>query len=48
VRIIPALFAKLDLKSNKNDTLDAEAIGEVVTRPTMRFVDIKIVGQVDV
>ena len=35
------------LKSNKNDTLDAEAIAEAVTRPTMRFVQIKRVDQVD-
>jgi transposase len=38
VRIIPAQFVKPYLKSNKNDTLDAEAIAEAVTRPTMRFV----------
>jgi transposase len=48
VRIIPAQFVKPYLKSNKNDTLDAEAIAEAVTRPTMRFVDIKTVEQVDV
>lgn len=48
VRIIPAQFVKPYLKSNKNDTLDAEAIAEAVTRPTMRFVDIKSVEQVDV
>lgn len=48
VRIVPAQFVKPYLKSNKNDTLDAEAIAEAVTRPTMRFVDIKAVEQVDV
>jgi transposase len=48
VRIIPAQFVKPYLKSNKNDTLDAEAIAEAVTRPTMRFVDVKAVEQVDV
>ena len=47
VRIVPAQFVKPYLKSNKNDTLDAEAIAEAVTRPTMRFVDIKSVEQVD-
>jgi transposase len=47
VRIIPAQFVKPYLKSNKNDTLDAEAIAEAVTRPTMRFVQIKRVDQVD-
>ncbi len=48
VRIIPAQFVKPYLKSNKNDTLDAEAIAEAVTRPTMRFVEVKSVDQVDI
>ena len=48
VRIIPAQFVKPYLKSNKNDTLDAEAIAEASTRPTMRFVDVKLVEQIDV
>ena len=48
VRIIPAQFVKPYLKLNKNDTLDAEAIAEPVTRPTMRFVEIKSVDQVDI
>src|SRR5262245_57633820 len=46
-RIIPAQFVKPYLKSNKNDTLDAEAIAEAVTRPTMRFVEVKQVLQID-
>jgi transposase len=48
VRILPAQFVKPYLKSNKNDTLDAEAIAEAVMRPTMRFVEIKAVEQVDI
>jgi len=48
VRIIPAQFVKPYLKSNKNDTLDAEAIAEASTRPTMRFVDVKSIEQIDV
>ncbi|WP_296577925.1 IS110 family transposase [Phreatobacter sp.] len=48
VRIIPAQFVKPYLKSNKNDTLDAEAIAEAVTRPTMRFVEVKSVEQIDI
>ena len=36
VRIIPAQFVKPYVKSNKTDTIDAEAIVEAVTRPTMR------------
>lgn len=47
VRIIPAQFVKPYVKSNKNDTIDAAAIAEAVTRPTMRFVEVKTVGQVD-
>ena len=29
------------VKTNKKDCIDAEAIAEAVTRPTMRFVPIK-------
>jgi transposase len=36
VRIIPAQFVKPYVKSNKNGTMDAAAIAEAVTRPTMR------------
>jgi transposase len=35
------------VKSNKNDTIDAAAIAEAVTRPTMRFVEVKTAEQVD-
>src|SRR5258705_4243680 len=48
VRIIPAQFVKPFVKSNKNDTIDAEAIAEAVTRPSMRFVAIKRSDQFDV
>ena len=47
VRILPAQFVKPYVKSNKNDTIDAEAIAEAVTRPTMRFVEIKSIDQAD-
>jgi transposase len=47
VRIIPAQFVKPYVKSNKNDTIDAAAIAEAATRPTMRFVGIKQPDQVD-
>ncbi len=47
VKLIPAQFVKPYLKSNKNDTLDAEAIAEAVTRPTMRFVPVKRHEQLD-
>lgn len=47
VRIIPAQFVKPYVKSHKNDIIDAEAIAEATTRPTMRFVGLKNAHQVD-
>lgn len=46
-RIIPARFVKPYVKSNKTDTVDAAAIAEAVTRPTMRFVEARTAEQVD-
>jgi transposase len=40
-------FVRPFLKGNKNDYLDAEAIAEAVQRPSMRFVPIKTVEQLD-
>ena len=34
VRIVPAQFVRPYVKSQKNDTIDAEAIAEAVTRPS--------------
>ena len=47
VRIVPAKFVKPYVKSNKNDIIDAEAIAEAVSRPTMRFVEVRSPEQVD-
>jgi transposase len=47
VRLIAPQLIKAYVKSPKNDTRDAEAICEAVTRPTMRFVPIKQVEQQD-
>lgn len=47
VRIVPAKFVKPYTKSNKNDIIDAEAIAEAVSRPTMRFVEIRSPEQID-
>ena len=47
VRIVAAQFVKPYVKSQKNDTIDAEAIAEAVTRPTMRFTHPRTVEQVD-
>jgi transposase len=48
VRLISPQFVKPFVKSNKNDTADAEGICEAVQRPTMRFVPIKGVIQQDI
>lgn len=47
VKLIPAQYVKPFRKSHKNDFRDAEAIAEAVQRPTMRFVPIKAVEQLD-
>jgi len=45
VRLMPPRYVKPYVKRNKNDMADAEAICEAVTRPTMRFVEIKTIDQ---
>jgi transposase len=47
VRLMPAKYVKPFLKGHKNDYRDAEAIAEAVERPTMRFVPLKSVDQLD-
>ncbi len=46
-RIIPAKYVKTYVKSNKSDTSDTEAVAKAVTRPTMRFVQVRSDAQVD-
>ncbi len=41
VKLMPPAYVKPYVKRGKSDAADAEAICEAVTRPTMRFVDIK-------
>ena len=41
VRMMPPAYVKPYVKRQKNDTADAEAICEAVTRSTMRFVPVK-------
>src|SRR4029450_11684991 len=48
VKLMAPQFVKPYVKSNKNDSRDAEAIAAAVTRPTMRFVPIKDVAQQDI
>jgi transposase len=45
VRLIPPQFVKPFVKTNKNDSTDAEAIYEAMMRPTMRFAPIKSADQ---
>ncbi len=47
VQLMAPPVVKPYVKSTKNDSRDAEAITEAVTRPTMRFVPIKDVDQHD-
>src|SRR5215468_3823497 len=48
VKLMAPQFVKPYVKSNKNDSRDAEAIAAAVTRPTMRFVPSKDVDQQDI
>ncbi len=48
VKLMSPQFVKPYVKSNKNDALDAQAICEAVTRPTMRFVAPKSIEQQDI
>lgn len=45
VRLMPATYVKAYVKRGKSDAIDAEAVCEAVTRPTMRFVPVKSVDQ---
>jgi transposase len=47
VRLMSPQFVKPYVKFQKNDSNDAEAICEAVSRPTMRFVSPKTIGQQD-
>lgn len=45
VRLIPAIYVKPFVKRHKNDAIDAEAIVEAASRPSMRTVAVKDEGQ---
>ena len=47
VKLIAPQFVKPYVKSNKTDRNDAEAICEAMSRPSMRFVDVKSTEQQD-
>lgn len=45
VKLIPPVYVKPYVKRGKSDAADAAAICEAVTRPTMRFVEVKTADQ---
>lgn len=47
IRLMSPEYVRPYVKSQKNDDRDAEAIAEAATRPTMRFVELKSVEQLD-
>lgn len=47
IRLINPRFVKPFVRGSKNDAVDAEAIYEAATRPTMRFVPVKSIEQQD-
>jgi transposase len=47
VRLMSPEYVRPYVKAQKNDDRDAEAIAEAATRPTMRFVELKSEGQLD-
>ncbi|RVU02144.1 IS110 family transposase [Novosphingobium umbonatum] len=47
IRLIHPRFVKPFVKGAKNDAVDAEAIYEAASRPTMRFVPVKTLAQQD-
>jgi transposase len=40
-KLIPPQYVKPYVKTNKNDFIDADAIAEAASRPSMRFVSVK-------
>jgi len=48
IKLIPPQYVKPFVRGNKNDYNDALAIAEAVTRPEMRFTDVKTTQQQDV
>jgi transposase len=48
VRLMSPEYVRPYVKAQKNDDLDAEAIAEAASRPTMRFVEVKSQVQSDI
>jgi transposase len=47
VRLVNPRFVKAFVRGSKNDAIDAEAIFDAASRPTMRFVPVKTTEQQD-
>lgn len=47
VRLVNPRFVKAFVRGSKNDAIDAEAIFDAASRPTMRFVPVKTIEQQD-
>src|SRR4051794_29628002 len=47
VRLVNPRFVKPFVRGSKNDSVDAEAIFDAASRPTMRFVPVKSIEQQD-
>ena len=47
VRLMSPEYVRPYVKAQKNDDRDAEGIAEAATRPTMRFVELKVQAQLD-
>ena len=47
VRLMSPEYVRPYIKAQKNDDRDAEGIAEAATRPTMRFVELKVQAQLD-
>jgi transposase len=47
IRLMSPEYVRPYVKAQKNDDRDTEAIAEAASRPTMRFVDLKSEGQLD-
>jgi transposase len=48
VHLMSAEYVRPHVRAQKNDELDAEAIAEAATRPTMRFVEVESQAQSDI
>jgi len=48
IRLMSSEYVRPYVKAQKNDDRDAEGIAEAASRPTMRFIELKTQGQLDI